>query len=235
MTKSYSIITIGYKSLKNILDRLDEVYNGPTPPDEFILIINYYSDESWKILEHAKNDSRITRFVFCSQNIGFAKAINLGCSISKSDNLIVLNDDCKINQNTCYELSESLVDNYGISTILRGGKKDDIAPMPQGFILGLRKDLINEIGGYVYDEIASPLGCERELTYRLKSKGYDLIFKPNLFYSHVHDISNNPTTTINYLGTEMSPQGEKAFQFHTESELNKRIENHKNKILNGKD
>jgi GT2 family glycosyltransferase len=86
MSESYSVITIGYKSLKNIINRINEVYDGPNPPNEFILIINYYSEESWDILDYAKKDNRITRFVFCSQNIGFAKAINLGGSISKSDN-----------------------------------------------------------------------------------------------------------------------------------------------------
>jgi hypothetical protein len=106
--------------------------------------------------------------------------------------------------------------------------------MPQGFILGIKRNIIDKIGGYIYDEIASPLGCERELTYRLKSEGYDLFIKPDLYHQHIHDISNNPQTTINYLGDEMSPQGEKAFQFYTESELNKKIEFHKTNIINGK-
>lgn len=234
MTKSYSVITIGYKSLENIKNRVSEVYNGDNPPNEFILIINNYSDISWEILDYAKNEPRITRFVFCSQNIGFAKAINLGYSISKSDNIIVLNDDCEVNQNTVFTLSEMLNDNYGISTILVGGKPEDVIPMPQGFILGLKRKMIDEIGGYVYDEIASPLGCERELTYRAKLKNYDIVFNKNLYFKHVHDISNNPKTMINYLGDLKSPQGERAFQFYTESELNKKINEHKMKILNGK-
>ena len=232
--KDYSVITIGYKSLDNIKNRLSECYDGPNPPNEFILVINYYSEESWKILEYAKNESRITRFVFCSQNIGFAKAINLGYRISESENLIILNDDCKINQNTCYQLSEMLVDNFGISTIMLGGKSEDICPMPQGFILGIKKKIVDDIGGYVYDEIASPLGCERELTYRVKVLGYDLTWNSNLFFKHIHDISNHPQTMINYLGKNISPQGLNSFQFYTESKLDEKINNHKQIIINGK-
>ena len=42
--KDYSVITIGYKSLDNIKNRLSECYDGPNPPNEFILVINYYSE-----------------------------------------------------------------------------------------------------------------------------------------------------------------------------------------------
>jgi hypothetical protein len=231
--KTYSVITIGYKSLDNIIKRVEEVYSGPNPPNEFILIINYYSEESWRILEYAKNEKKITRFVFCSQNIGFAKAINLGYKISESENLIILNDDCEINQNTCYQLSEMLIDNFGISTILLGGKPGDICPMPQGFILGIKKNIVDEIGGYVYDEIASPLGCERELTYRVKLLGYDLTWNNNLYFKHIHDISNHPETMINFLGKNISPKGINSFQIHTENILDEKINKHKENIING--
>jgi hypothetical protein len=234
MSNTYSVITIGYKSLNNIINRVNECYNGPNPPNEFILIINYYSEESYKILEYVKNESRITRYVFCSQNIGFAKAINLGYKLSNSENLIILNDDCQINQNTCYRLSEMLVNNFGISTILLGGKSGDLCPMPQGFILGIKKIIVDGIGGYIYDEIASPLGCERELTYRVKVLGYDLAWDSNLYFKHVHDISNHPTTIINYLGNNISPRGENSFQDYTESKLDEKINKHKNNIINGK-
>jgi GT2 family glycosyltransferase len=233
MENDYSVIIIGYKSLENIKNRLNECYNGQNPPTEFILIINHYSDISLKILEYAKTDSRITRFVYCSQNIGFAKAINLGFKISKCPKILMLSDDCSVNQNTCFSLISCLKDNYGISTILAGGRSHDIIPMPQGFILGLRKDVIEKIGGYIYDEAASPLGDEIELTYRIKYHGYDLFINNSLYFNHYHDISNNPTTMINYLGEMMSPRGEKAFQFEQEKQFNSKIENYKKLLLNG--
>jgi hypothetical protein len=104
---SYAIIMIGYKSVDNITNRINEAYADGSP-NEFILIINHYSEESYKILEYAKNEPRITRYIYCSQNIGFAKAMNLGASIARSDNLIIANDDCSTNANTHMNLSEAL-------------------------------------------------------------------------------------------------------------------------------
>lgn len=232
MKKTYSIVMIAYKSLNNIKNRINEIFLGNNLPNEFILIINYYSEESYKILDYVKNEPRITRYVFCSQNIGFAKAINLGCSISKSDNIIIVNDDCEVNQNTCHTLSEMLIDNFGLSTILQGGNHNDTIPIPQGFIIGIKRDIINKIGGYVYDEIASPLGCERELTYRVKVNGYDLNINNSLFFKHIHDISNNPTTIINYLGEDITPQGINGFQNQTINFLEEKINNHKSNLIN---
>jgi hypothetical protein len=71
MKKTYSVVTIGYKSLENIKNRVNESYEGPNPPDEFILIINHYSGESWAILEYAKNEKRITEPNTRSFTFGF--------------------------------------------------------------------------------------------------------------------------------------------------------------------
>lgn len=221
---NYSIVMIGYKSLDNIKNRINEAYSDGAP-NEFILIINYFSEESLKILDYAKTEPRITRYIYCSQNIGFAKAINLGASISKSNNIIIANDDCSTNsrthKNLCLALDQK--ETNGISCLEIGGKHDDTIPVPKGFLLAVKKSIIPKIGGYLYDEIASPLGCERELTYRIKVAGYDLVLANDCHHQHVHDISNHPQTMINYLGVEMSPQGEKPFQFETEKILNQKI------------
>lgn len=234
MKLDYSILTIGYKSLQNIKNRVNEAYSS-YEPKEFILIINYFSDESWKILEYAKNEPRITRYVFCSQNIGFAKAINLAYKISKSEYLIMLNDDCLMQKN-CYEsLVDSLItENIGISCLEIGGKPKDFITIPKGFVLGLKRKMIKECGDYIYDEIASPLGCERELAYRAKTKNYEVALAKNCVYHHSFDISSNPQRIINYLGEEMSPQGLKPFQFESEKQLELIIEEHAKKIISNK-
>jgi hypothetical protein len=231
MGVNYSIVTIGYKSLENIKNRINEAFDGKNPPKELILIINYYSDISWDILEYAKNDPRITRFVFNSQNIGFAKAMNLGVSISKTPFVIMTNDDCKSNQSTYSGMvNELMSDNVGLSCVGFGTRPIDIVNVPLGFLIGIKKSIVKEIGGYVYDEDASPLGCEVELTYRTKFYGYDLSISKDRYYEHIFDISSKPKTILNYLGEEMSPQGEKPFQFETIKIMEKKINNYKNKI-----
>ena len=87
----------------------------------------------------------------------------------------------------------------------------------------IKTEIIDKIGGYVYDEIASPLGCERELTYRANYFGYKVKFNNSLYFRHVHDISLNPTTMINYMGKLMSPLGENAFQYKTIELLENKI------------
>ena len=226
---SYAIIMIGYKSVDNIINRINEAYTDGSP-NEFILIINYYSEESYKILEYAKNEPRITRYIYCSQNIGFAKAMNLGASIARSDNLIIANDDCSTNANTHMNLSQALKEEKNGVSCVETEMRDIV--IGRGFILGIKRFMISKIGGYIYDEIASPLGDEVELCYRAKAFGYDTVIANNCHYNHVHDISNHPQTMINYLGVEMSPQGEKAFQFETEKLLNERINKWKDRIKN---
>jgi hypothetical protein len=228
---NYSFITIGYKSLENIKNRVNDVYSGQYPPTEFILIINYYSNISWEILEYAKSDTRITRYIFNSQNIGFAKAMNLGASISKSPYLIMSNDDCKSSQLTYTSLINELnKDGIGLSCVGFGTRPYDTIDVPLGFLIGLKKSIIKDIGGYVYDEEASPLGCEIELTYRSKYYGYGLSKSEQNYHEHIFDISSNPKTTINYLGDDMSPQGDNPFQFRTMENINKKINEYKNKL-----
>ena len=227
---NYAVITIGYKSLNNIINRVNEAYTDGSP-NEFILIINHYSEESLKILEYAKNEPRITRYVYCSQNIGFSKAMNLGYRIANSEYLILLSDDCASNSETYRGLTSALIpEKNGISCVAMGGRAGDIIPTPQGFLIAVKKQAIKLSGDYIYDEEASPLGCERELTYRLKASGFNLEKSSACFYSHVHDISNNPQSKINYLGNLISPQGENAFQPKSEIHLELKVEEHKKKI-----
>jgi hypothetical protein len=231
MENNYSIVTIGYKSLENIINRVNEAFEGDNPPTEFILIINYYSNVSWDILEYAKKESRITRFIFNSQNIGFSKAMNLGVSVSKSPYVILLNDDCVTSQSTYVSMINELKkDDVGISCVGFGTRPSDLINVPLGFLLGIKKSIIKNIGGYVYDEEASPLGCEIELTYRAKYYGYNLSLSKENYYKHKFDISSNPKTIINYLGENMSPQGVNAFQFETIENINRKINEYKNKL-----
>jgi hypothetical protein len=228
----YSILTIGYKSLENIKNRIEEAYKFANP-DEFIVIINYYSEESWKILDYVKNEPKVTRYCFSSQNMGFSKAINLAYKISKNDHLIMLSDDCSVRGNSYKLLSDALLqDRAGISCVEIGGDHRDCITVPKGFLLGLKKQMIKDCGNYIYDEVASPLGCERELAYRAKSKNYDVVLAKGCEYSHSYDISSNPSRIINYLCENMSPQGINPFQFESEKKLLELIEQHKIAIRN---
>ena len=98
---SYSIVTIGYKSLQNIKHCVNEAYQSTLPPDEFILLINPYDEQTAKdILRYAISDTRISKYAFMSQNVGVATAWNLGMAMSTSDYIVILNDDCRVGPQT---------------------------------------------------------------------------------------------------------------------------------------
>ena len=94
----------------------------------------------------------------------------------------------------------------GVVGVEAGGRPNYTPITAQGFLLAYRKQMIAEIGGY--DEIASPLACETELGYRGWAQGWKTSIAAGCEWKHVHDISANIYDKINYLGEEMSPQGE---------------------------
>lgn len=217
---NYSLITIGYKSLDNIIKSIEEAKNSTLPPKEIIVIINSYAynDQTPKILQYVSSSKDITRWVYCSQNIGCAKAFNIGFSLATQEVMVALSDDCRVGPNT-YELMMQEFNNHRVGIVgVKNG--DPFRVIAEGYLLAFRAQMIKEIGGY--DEIASPLADETEFALRAYHHMWESAIAPGCQWSHVHDISNNPTHLINYLGEEMSPQGFNAFQYRTEEILKKK-------------
>mgnify|MGYP003149777753 CR=1 FL=1 len=163
----YSIVTIGYKSFNNILNRVEEAFNSTLKPEEFIVVVNPYGNESEtkKIVDFVRKDSRITRWVYCSQNIGCATAFNLGLAISDTEYIVCLSDDCEVGPITYEKMISSFKEeSVGIVGVERGGLPGE--PMtPKGFLLAYRKKMVQDIGGY--SEISTPLAVESKCTGKL--------------------------------------------------------------------
>ena len=202
---SYSIVTIGYKSLQNIKNCVNEAYQSTLPPDEFILLINPYDEQTAKdILNYAISETRITRYAYMSQNVGVATAWNLGMAMSTSDYIVVLNDDCRVDTVTYEKMIKEFSDpEVGIVGVLAEGYPKNIKMTAQGFLLAFSKKLFLDIGGY--HEMASPLADEVEYSLRAWANGYKTVIANGCSWHHIHDISNNPQTTINYLGSPWTP------------------------------
>tara|TARA_Y100000310_G_C20700345_1_gene829133 strand:+ start:3436 stop:4113 length:678 start_codon:yes stop_codon:yes gene_type:complete len=202
---NYSIATIGYKSFDNISRRVNEAYNSTHPPKEFVIVINPYGDstETDKIIEFAKSDSRVTRWAILSQNIGCAKAFNLGFDLCKEECIFALSDDCSVGPETYGRMSSHFVDpKVGVVGVEAGHTSGDKYSAAKGFLLAYRRSMILEVGGY-FEEF-SPLACERELCLRCQHMGWSMVIDSNCEWSHVHDISNNPHHTIEYMGEKFT-------------------------------
>lgn len=221
--KDYAVIMLGYKEPGNLYNRIDELKKQTHPPKEIILLINQYPNEVSSTLEFfAKNEPSITFWGRFSQNIGIAYAWNLGMKIAQSEVCVVLNDDCEIGEHTMEDLVKpfSINPKTGVTGVIWGNNPSDAAQTPQGFLIAYRKEALEQCG--YYDEKASPLACERELSLRLISHGWkvDIV---NAYWKHIHDISNHPETPINYLGKEWIPLRD---QPSTEKHLQEKIVEH---------
>jgi GT2 family glycosyltransferase len=199
----YSIVVIAYKKLQNLINCLHDAFNSSIPPTEFIVLINPYDqEETARILDYVKNEPRITRWAYMSQNVGAATAWNLGMAISNSEYIVVLSDDCRVGPTTYENMISEFYndDSVGVVGVEWGGKSEDSAPIPKGFLIAYKKSMVKNIGGY--PEKSSPLADEREFCLRALANGYKAKVANNCHWYHVHDVSNNPNTVVKYLGNE---------------------------------
>lgn len=228
---SYAVVTIGYKSIENVVRAVEQASNCSLPPDELVVVINPYGDydETDRIYEYVEEEKRITRWVLLSENVGCAKAFNIGFSACRSDYIVALSDDCAVGPNT-YEamMKEFEGDKVGVVGVTAGGRPDDAVVTAQGFLLAYRKEMISNIGGY--DEVASPLADEREFGLRAASHGWSTAIVEGCEFHHIHDISNHPTDNILYMGKEVSPKGKNPFQHETQAILDSRSDKHNERI-----
>lgn len=203
---NYSIVTIGYKSLENIKRCVEEAYSSTIPPSEFVVVINpyVYNQQTQSIVDYVCNEKRITRFAYMSQNIGCAKAFNLGFSLCLGDKIVALSDDCRVGPTT-YEkmLSAFCHDKVGIVGVEGGLPIKNFVPA-KGFLLMFNKKMIEEVRGY--DEEASPLADETELALRAKTFGWESVIAKDCQWYHVHDVSIHVHQPINYMGMQITPE-----------------------------
>ena len=184
---------------------MDEAFASTLPPDEFIVIVNPYQPEvANELIQYVFSEPRITRYSLMSQNVGVATAWNLGMAMSTSDYIVILNDDCRVGQDTYEKMINEFSDpEVGIVGVLAGGFPEDPRMTAQGFLLAFSKKLFLDIGGY--HEQSSPLADEVEYGLRAWASGYKTVIAPDCSWHHIHDISNNPNTVINYLGKPWIP------------------------------
>jgi GT2 family glycosyltransferase len=196
---TYSLVILGYKSLDNLKRALAEAELSSLPPTEIVIIINYYSDISKKILDFVQQDNRVTRWAYSSQNMGIATGWNLGINLSTIDRVIVLSDDCSVKANT-YKTMVAGFDNPKAGIVgPKGGSFLGISHVT-GCLFAVSKKMTSLIGGC--SELSTPLGDEVEFCFRAKANGWDVIYV-DAPHSHTFNISAKPNETINYLGIEM--------------------------------
>ncbi len=102
-----SIITVNYETPDYTLECIRSIYrNPPTCGFEIILIDNGSKDES---LELVRNEFPEVVCIKTGQNLGFARANNLGINNARGEFVLLLNSDTKILDNSLDRMLEHLM------------------------------------------------------------------------------------------------------------------------------
>jgi len=199
----YSIVIAAYQSIDNVQRAIEQAHSNTLPPKEITIIVNHCNDVSDDLVDMIQADSRVTRWVYSSHNMGIATAWNLGMMMSTTDKIVILSDDCSV-ENNAYE------------TLMAGFSKEDkvgiVGPygsvmhgqhVAAGWFIAVSKQMVMEIGGYT--EFSSPLADEVELTFRARRHGWKTVIVED-YTEHTHTISANEDAVINYLGRDTTPR-----------------------------
>lgn len=125
--KKISLITVTYNSEETIYKLLDSLKSIDSFIKEIIVIDNNSNNFNKNKIESI---SKKIKIIINNKNLGFAKAINQGINISKSDYILLLNPDTYIIDNSIKHSLNLIIKNPKIGAI--GGKifneKDEIKP-----------------------------------------------------------------------------------------------------------
>jgi hypothetical protein len=213
--EKYSLITLGWKSWENIEYIIQSAYTATIKPTEIIIVVNKYADFNANSIEFTintykqgwKGEKILLKTAYLSHNIGVGPAWNLAVCMASNDNVIIINDDCQV-ENNIYEKMVSKLNEHrhnGMVGVEWGGKpEEDVYPTPKGFLMGFKKQMLYDIG--MFREQYAPFADERELGLRALVRGWKCAIAEGCSYHHICDFSNNPTNPIPFLENIINPR-----------------------------
>jgi GT2 family glycosyltransferase len=156
-----SVIIPNYNGRKFLKDCLDSIFASTLKPQEVIIIDNASADDSIEIISNYFPKVKVIKL---KENLGFAKAVNLGLKKATGDYFFILNNDAFPGKNCLRELMEvmssrpevdfcatkmvwlknpQIIDSAGIAYSWKGkgynfghGKKDGWEFSKQKFVFG---------------------------------------------------------------------------------------------------
>lgn len=164
-----SIIVLNYFGEKIISETIESVIKLNFPKNKFELIIvdNNSQDNSRKIIKKYEKENSNIRSLFLDKNLGFAGGNNKGIKIAKGEYIILLNNDCIVDQNWLKELVSMADKNPKIFSISSKLKKYP----PES-------NLIQNAGSVVFQDgygrdIGSIVTVERSQLYELDKNQFN--------------------------------------------------------------
>ncbi len=214
-----SIIIVTYNHKKYLSDCLESVINQDYP-HEIIVVDNNSKDGTIEYLE--KYFPKV-KLVKSKNNLGFGAANNLGVGHSNGDYIVFLNPDTVVEKSWLRKLIEPIEDDKNIVTTSKimnydgnyvntcglithftgitfprgyGEKpekfdKYEYLNSISGCCFGIKKQEFNKIGGF--DENFFLYNEDSEFSWRLKLKGYKILFTPESIVKHDYKLELKPS------------------------------------------
>ncbi len=106
--KKSAVIIVTYNSAKTIEACLESVIKHTEKDDEIIVIDNNSKDDTCSILNKLKSSCEKINLIMSKENLGFAKATNIGIRLSRSKYCVLLNPDTIVTHGWLERLEEVL-------------------------------------------------------------------------------------------------------------------------------
>ena len=111
-----TVIIPNYNGIKFIRDCLDSLKNQTMPEFDIVVVDNYSQDGSIEIVEKEYPEVIVKKL---DQNYGFCHAVNVGIGMTKTEYLILLNNDTKADPDfvkALYEAIDSHSDTFAVAS-----------------------------------------------------------------------------------------------------------------------
>lgn len=196
---------------QTIVDLLADIKNNVRAEHEVIVVCNGIDAD---LRQFVQNSTGITRYCLNSDNVGVARAWNMGAQLAEGDILCYLNDDVSIGPGALEGLAEQLRSDPTIGQIGPEGSfwrncqhekfAESNGPIDadvvSGFCFMFRSETFHQLGGF--DVGFTPAGCEEiDFSYRVRQAGLRCVVdpRPKIKHFHHHGVSAH-RTVIHFMG-----------------------------------
>ncbi len=200
-----------YKPVFGIVQTIESIKQHINVPFEIILVIN--DEKNTDLIEYAKNEKIISKYIICSCNVGVSRAWNIGANLAEGNSLCFCNDDVEfaprsfikcLNVFNDFENVGQVGPEGSLWHIDKPGKyvglnKIEETDAVSGYFFIIPSKVYTKTGGF--DNYYTPAGCEEiDISFKIRSLGYKCLVIPETGIIHHgnHGISSR-NTDIHYL------------------------------------
>jgi len=202
---------------QTIAECLDDISRNVRMPYEVVVVCNSADPELQAFIQQHKG---IRRYCLNSENVGVARAWNMGAQLADGEILCFLNDDVSVGPGALESMSRQLLADETIGEIGPAGSlwKDcrhhsfveasepTQVDVVSGFCFLMRSATFHASGGF--DVNYTPAGCEEiDMCYRLRQVGMMCVIDPRVDIKHYHHHSvSSYRVEIEYMGKRIDTE-----------------------------